>query len=137
MGERDEPAEVAVARAVLDEQSEVRAVLDRQLGARDRLDPQPLAGLGELHRAPEAVVVGERDRLIAVNRRGGDHFLGRRGAVEERVGGVGVKLDVVHYGASGLTCRVTACQRPPRRTKTSVMRKAWLRSCPSMLPVWR
>jgi hypothetical protein len=92
--ERHEPAQVAIAGAVLHEQGEVRAVGEGQLGARDRLDPEALCGLGELHRAPEAVVVGERERGMAVHGGARDQLLGRGGAVQERVGRVRMQLDV-------------------------------------------
>ena len=39
---------------------------DRQLRADDRPDPERLGRLGELHRAPDAVVVGDRERLVAL-----------------------------------------------------------------------
>jgi hypothetical protein len=39
----------------------------------------------ELQRAVDAVVVGERERLVAELRRAGREFLGQRRTVEERI----------------------------------------------------
>ena len=41
------------------------AVLDRQLRAHDRPHPERLRRLRELHRAPDAVMVGDRERRVA------------------------------------------------------------------------
>ena len=59
----EQAAEVVVALDGLGEQRQVVAVLERHLGAGDGLDAEGLRGLGELHRAVEAVVVGERERV--------------------------------------------------------------------------
>ena len=95
---RDQPAEVPVAGGVFDEQCEVKrfrvALEHRHLCARYGMDARGRACLGELHRAPEAVVVGQRHRRVAQLRRPHRQFLRRGGAVAERVGGVGVQLDV-------------------------------------------
>ena len=56
--------------------------------------PSARGRLGELHRARDAVVVGERHRPVAELGRGGGQLVGQRGAVEEREGRVGVELDV-------------------------------------------
>jgi len=115
----------AMCEEVLDQEREVRhapAVLDRQLGTRDRPHPEPLARMRELHRAPDAVVVGERDGAVAMHRRGGGELFRRGSAVEERIGRVGVELGVTHRAlSSGLMCRETACHPPSRLTQTSVM----------------
>ena len=137
MRRRHEPAEVGVAGAVGREQGQVGAVIEGHLHARDRLDPQPLACVRELHRPPQAVVVGERDRLVAVHRGGRGDLLRRRRPVQERVRGVGMQLGVRQRSlSSGLMCRETACQPPLRRTQTSVIRNAWLRCWSSIQPRW-
>jgi adenylate kinase len=66
----DQPAEVVVAGGALAQEREVVAVVERHLGARDRLDPERLGGLRELHRPVYAVVVGERERPVPLLRRG-------------------------------------------------------------------
>ena len=81
-----EPAEVRVAALALDEQRDVRAVGERDLGPRDRPDAERLRRVRELERAVDAVVVGERERLVAELRRPNRELLGQRGAVEERIG---------------------------------------------------
>ncbi len=56
--------------------------------------PSPLQRMGELHRAPDPVVIGEREGGIAERRSRGGQLRRRRGAVEEGEGRVGVQLDV-------------------------------------------
>ena len=58
----EDAAQVRVATARLDEQGDVMPVLQRHLGAGDRPDAKRLRGVGELERAVDAVVVGERER---------------------------------------------------------------------------
>ena len=132
VGGGEEAAEVPVAGGGLDQQGQVGEVglargrrsasncpkRDRQLGAGDRPHPQPAAGVGELHRPPDAVVVGEGDRRV-VERGGGGGELGRRrGAVEEGEGGVSVELDV---GGSHLAAHAAwRCQRPVRMSRKTV-----------------
>ncbi len=53
-----------------------------------------LGGVGELERAVDAVVVGERERVVAELDGASGELLGKRSAIEERVGGVRVQLDV-------------------------------------------
>ena len=65
VGGGDQPAQVAVAGLVLDEQGEVRAVGQGHLAAGDRPDAGLAGGVGEGQRAAEAVVVGQRERLVA------------------------------------------------------------------------
>ena len=62
-------AEVRVALRRLDEQRDVRATDERQLRAGDRADADELRRVGELERAVDAVVIGERERLVAELRR--------------------------------------------------------------------
>jgi hypothetical protein len=81
-----QPAEVRVPGRVLDEQRHVRAVGEAHLRPRDRPDAERLRRVGELERAVDAVVVGERERLVAElgGARGELLRLGR--SVEERIG---------------------------------------------------
>ena len=65
-----------------------------ELGAHDWADSQGLAGRGELHCAPDAVVVGDRQRLVALCRGGGREVVGRGGSVEEREARVAVEFYV-------------------------------------------
>ncbi len=51
----------------------------------------------ECERAVDAVAVGEREGRIAVAMRFREKLIRRRGAIEERVGGVAVQLGV-HQG---------------------------------------
>ena len=116
---RQQPAEVPVAACALHEQRDVagssggkaaaarpadraafggawRLVRERDLGAGDRPHAELLRGVRELERAVDAVVVGERERLVAELSRAGRELLRLRGAVEERVRRVRVQLDVGH-----------------------------------------
>ena len=65
----EEAAEIRVPLRRLDEQRHVRAAVQGDLGARDRADAEILRRAGELERAVHALVIGERDRLVAELRR--------------------------------------------------------------------
>jgi hypothetical protein len=80
-----QPAEVRVAGRRLDQERHVRAVVERHLRARDRPHAERLGRVRELQRAVDAVVVGERERLVAQLRRAGRELLRQRRAVEERI----------------------------------------------------
>ena len=62
----EDPAEVRVAAARLDEKRQVRAPpCERHLGPRDGPDAGVLRRVRELERAVDAVVVGQRERRVA------------------------------------------------------------------------
>ena len=90
----EEAAEARIALRRLDEQRDVRAVGERRLCAGDRAEAERLRRIRELERPVDAVVVGERERLVTELHRPHGELLRLRGAVEERVGGVAVELDV-------------------------------------------
>ena len=71
---------------------------DGELRADDRRQLRLARRGGEAHDAAELVVVGDRERGEAELLRARDERLGKRGAVEEREGGVGVELGVLHCG---------------------------------------
>ena len=81
----EQAAEVRVSLRRLDEQGDVRTAGQRQLGAGDRPDAERLGCMGELERAADGVVVGERKRLVAEVGGAGGELVGQRGAVEERI----------------------------------------------------
>ena len=58
--------------------------------------PRRLRGVGELERAVDAVVIGEREGRIAELGGAGGELLRQRGPVEERVRRMAVELDVRH-----------------------------------------
>ncbi len=64
-----ESAEVRVALRRLDEDGHVGAAVECDLRARDRADADELGRVRELERPVDAVVVGERERLVAELRR--------------------------------------------------------------------
>jgi hypothetical protein len=105
---RDDPAQVAPALLRLDQQREVTAVLQVHLRPVDRLHAGRLRRLGELHRAAQPVVVGQRERAVAVLRRGIDQLLGERRTVEERESGMGVELGVHRANTCSHGCRTDA-----------------------------
>ena len=78
-----QPAEVCVSLGRLDEQRHVRTAEESHLGAGDRPDADELRRVGELERAEDALVVGERERLVAELRRPQRQLLRVRGTVEE------------------------------------------------------
>ena len=83
---RQQPAEICVTGRRLDEQRDMRAARERDLGACDRAHAERLGGIGELERAVDPVVIGQRERVVAElgGPRGELFRLG--GSVEERVG---------------------------------------------------
>ncbi len=89
----EDPAEVRVAALRLAEKRDV-SLSDRHLRAGDRADAEVLRRVRELERAVDAVVVGERERVVAELGGAGGELLGQRGAVEERVRRVRMQLDV-------------------------------------------
>ena len=89
--------EVAVARARLHEQRDVEGpvlVLDGQLAAGDGPHAQRPGRVRELERAAEVVVIGQRERAVALLVRLRGQLLRPRRAVEEGVGRVAVELRV-------------------------------------------
>ena len=90
----EQAAEVRVSPPRLDEQRDVGAAVERHLGTRDRPHAEELRRVRELERAVDAVVVGERERLVSELGRTRRELLRLRRAVEERVRGVAVQLDV-------------------------------------------
>ena len=96
---RDQPTKVAIAVGVLDEQRDVEcrslgAPRRRHLRPRDRPHAGGFRGLRHLHRSPETVVVGQRDRPLPQLRRAQRELLGKRRSVAEGVGAVRVQLYV-------------------------------------------
>src|SRR5262249_36780854 len=95
-GRRDgeEPAEVPVARAVLDQQPEGSRAGDRRLRADQRPHARAPGGGEETRRAVDAVPVAERERVVAERRGALDQVLGQRGAAQEAEGAATAELDV-------------------------------------------
>jgi hypothetical protein len=91
----EQPAEVRVAGAILDEQMQHARALDDDVGPDDRAYAGLLRGLEEARRAGEAVAVRERDRVVPERRGAGDEVLGQGRAVEEGEGAPATQLDVV------------------------------------------
>ena len=94
------------------------ATVERDLGTGDRSHPERLRGMRELERAVDAVVVGERERLVAELGRAGGELLGLGGAVEEGVGRVRVQLDVARADP-----RTRATARPRLRCPSLPVRR--------------
>ena len=76
-------AEVRVALRRLDEDGDVRTAVEGDLGPGDRADADELRRVRELERAVDAVVVGERERLVAELRRPQRQLLRMGGAVQK------------------------------------------------------
>src|SRR5207247_4090070 len=92
---REEPAEVPVAVAVLDEQPEETSAVDCHLGPDQRPDAGAARGREEARRAVDAAAVRERERVVAERGRLIDQVLGQRGAGEEAEGAPAAEFDVV------------------------------------------
>ena len=91
----EDAGKVATTAASSTEQRQVAAVVEVELGAVDRPQARaPGAPDGELHRARDRVVVGQRERLIAQRERRGHELVGQRGPVEERERRMAVQLHV-------------------------------------------
>ena len=59
---------------------------ERDLGAGDRTQPECLGRMGELERAVDPVVIGQRERVVAELGGSRSQLFGLGGSVEERVG---------------------------------------------------
>ena len=81
-----QPAEVRVPARRLDEQCHVRSVRERHLRPGDRPHPERLRRVRELERPVHAVVVGQRERLVAQLGRLRSQLLGMGRSVEEGIG---------------------------------------------------
>ena len=90
----EDPAEVLVAAPALAEKRHVRPTCKRDLGTGDRAQAEVLGRLRELERAVDAVVVGQRKRVVPELDRPGRELLRQRRAVQERVGRMRVQLDI-------------------------------------------
>ncbi len=115
----EEAAQVGVAARRLDEERQVRRParrLDGDLGSRDRPQAERLRRVGELERAVDPVVVGERERRVAELGRPHHELLRHRGPVEERERRVAVELDVSAHlpGVAGASSRLHTRRSPFR-----------------------
>jgi hypothetical protein len=99
MGNAQQTAQIAPASFIGDEQREVTPVVEAQLAAMDRAKAEAAGRLGELHRAPDTVVIGQRESAIAKFERRNGKLFWERGAVEKRIGGMAMQLGV-HGAAS-------------------------------------
>jgi hypothetical protein len=81
----EQAAEVGVPLWRLDEQRDVGSCFQADLGAGDRPDAERLRRVCELERPADAVVVGERQGVVAEVGGTGGELLGLRSTVEERV----------------------------------------------------
>ncbi len=94
MGGGDQAAQVAIAGRGLDQQGEMRAACEGDLGAGHRPQADLTGGAGEGQRPAQAIVVGQRHRLVAERRRTLGQLLGLGGPVQEREARVGMKLRI-------------------------------------------
>ena len=96
VGGGDQPAQVAIPLLVLGQERQVGAVVQGQLAPGDGPKPRLVGGVGVLERSRQAVVVGQRERLVAERGRPDRHLLRLRCAVQKRVTGVSVEFRVNH-----------------------------------------
>jgi hypothetical protein len=99
-GARQQLAQVQVADAVLHQHQHARQrvlvgaqALQHQLGADQRLDAGAARGLVELDGPEQVVQVGDRQRRLAVGRRGLDDVVDAVGAVDDGELGVQAQVD--------------------------------------------
>jgi ribosomal protein S3 len=57
------------------------SVVEIDLGSMDRLEPERTGGDGELHRARDGIVIGERERSVSKLQRACNELIGERDAV--------------------------------------------------------
>ena len=91
---------------------------DANLSAVNRLKPGSLRRLRELHRAAEIVVVGQRQRAVAVSDGGVNELTGARGAIKEREGRMTVEFCVQHermFASFQRLCGILFPPAPGRR----------------------
>ena len=111
---RDQPGEVAIAVAILDEHRQARAVVQRQLAADERADARVLRGPVEARRAVDAVAIDERQRRHLEPRGLAHERLRLLGAFEKRERGLRVQFDEdVFTGGGHLTGGPEMAPRPP------------------------
>jgi len=91
---RQDVAQVRPASCIADEQPQMASLLKVDLGAVDRAQAERPGSHGELHRARDRVVIGQRERLVAQLHRRPGQLVGQRGPIEKREGGVTVELGV-------------------------------------------
>src|SRR5204862_5908264 len=94
-----------------------RAAFEGDLAARDRTDAHLAGGVGEGQRSAQAVVIGERDGVVAVRGRRPGQLFRLGGAVQKRERGVGVKLGVGHLTPN--MCSMRSAYRAARRRASS------------------
>ncbi len=93
----EQAAEIPVPAPRLHEQRDVRTSVERDLRAGNRPHAERLCRVRELERAVDAVVVGQRERLVPELRCPRRKLLRLRRTVEERVGRMAVQLDVAGH----------------------------------------
>ncbi len=94
MGVRQETAEIGVALLRLAEEGKMMAIGESYLRAGDRPEAPGAGALRELHRAVQAVVVRERQRVVSQLQGAEDELIDVRSAFEEGEVRVGVEFGV-------------------------------------------
>jgi hypothetical protein len=102
-----EPAEIRVPGAALDQHVQRTHALDDDVRAHDRAHAGLLRRLEEARRTGEPVAVRERDRVVPERRGARDEVLGQRRAVEEGERAPTAQLDVVSHRHRPRTTRPT------------------------------
>ena len=112
---REQAAEARIPTPRFDEQRDVRATVERDLGASDRSHAERLRGVRELERAVDAVVIGERERLVpelcGTCREAPPAATPHPG----RVRGMAVQLDVARHLSAGTWSRSVQARSSSRR----------------------
>ncbi len=140
VGQREDPADVAPASPVAHQQREMAPAGtaaggcgEIDLRAVDRPDPVVRRHLGQLHRARDRVVIGQRQRRVPELARAMSQLIGQRHAIQERVGRVAMQLDVRgrrrrgHRSAASLLAHVYApwTNQPPARPSPTPAPRSW------------
>src|SRR5689334_1731423 len=94
MRARQQPTQVRPASSVLDEQRQMATIREIYLRPVDRTQAQATSRNGELHRARDRVVIGQRECVVAELQRRWNELVRKRRAVQKREGRMTMKLHV-------------------------------------------
>src|SRR3989441_1251236 len=92
-----QPAQISVTGAILDQDIESRARIEHDLRTDERANARVFGGAEKTWRTVHAVTVSERERAVAEMHGFVDEVLGKRGAAQEAERALAAQLDVVSH----------------------------------------
>src|SRR5262249_45491108 len=94
----EQPTEIRVAGAVLDQERQGACVCDDDLRSHQRAHAGTARGGEEARRSVDAVTIAQGERGVAESRRALDQVLRQGGAAQEAEGALAAQLDVAGGG---------------------------------------